>query len=373
MKDTVLQQTPDLFLGQDGSRIRTPAEWNRGKPALRQLIADVEYGCMPPEPEYFKFETCNAGSGIQIQTCKITAGTHEKQLSFELRMFLPKREGRMPVVLTGDGCYRTMNDAVIAEINARGFIAASFDRTMIVRNVYTREEAKDSPLYRVYPQIESGTIAGWAWGFLRCVDALAQMPFVDADNIAVTGHSRGGKTALLAGALDERIAYVAPNGSGGGGTASWRYSMTGYEGPEFEDPRSETLAGMLDMIPHWFGPKMAEYRDREGLLPFDQHHLMALVAPRVLLDTEGYGDIWSNPKGSRQALLAARELYRLFGAEANIVSRYRPGFHDHSPADFRALLDVMECKIAGKPLDAAFYEDPYPGMEPAFGWRCPAE
>lgn len=371
MTDTILQELPDLFVRTDGARIRNPEEWNTGKSALRALIADVEYGGMPPEPEYFHYETCNAGSGVQIQTCKITAGTQEKQLSFELRMFIPKREGPMPVVLTGDGCYRTMNDAVIAEINARGFIAASFDRTMIVRNVYTREEAKDSPLYRVYPDIQSGTIAGWAWGFLRCVDALVQMPCVDASHIAVTGHSRGGKTALLAGALDERIAYVAPNGSGGGGTASWRYCMTGYDGPEYEDPRSETLAGMLDMIPHWFGPKMAEYRDREGLLPFDQHHLMALVAPRVLLHTEGYGDIWSNPKGSHQALLAAREVYQLLGAPEDIVSRYRPGFHDHKPEDFGALLDVMESRITGKPLDAGFYKNPYPGMEPAFSWRCP--
>jgi len=276
-------------------------------------------------------------------------------------------------VLTGDGCYRMMTDEVIAEINARGYIAAVFDRTMIVRNVYSKEEAKDSPLYRVYPEIESGSLAGWAWGFLRCVDALVQMPFVDVQNIAVTGHSRGGKTALLAAALDERIAFAAPNGSGVGGTASWRYRMIGYDGSEYEIERSETLAGMLDIIPHWLSPKMNEYRDKEQLLPFDQHYLEALVAPRCLLDTEGYGDIWGNPKGSYQTLLAAKEVYKLLGSPENIVSRYRPGFHDHKPEDFRALLDLMESKISGKPLDIKFYENPYPGMEPAFDWKCPGD
>lgn len=371
MKDTVLQELPDPFQNGDGTRVKTPADWVSKKKGIEALITDVEYGGMPPKPDFFSFETCNAGTGIQIQTCIVTAGTHARQLRFELRLFIPKREGRLPVVLTGDGCYRTMNDAVIGEINARGFIAVSFDRTMIVRNVYKKEEAKDSPLYRVYPDIESGTIAGWAWGFQRCVDALIQMPFVDTENIAVTGHSRGGKTALLAGATDERIAFVAPNGSGGGGSASWRYNMSGYDGPEYEDPHSETLAGMLDIVPHWFGPKISEYRGKEELLPFDQHHLEALVAPRYLLHTEGYGDIWSNPKGSYQTLLAAKEVYRLLGAPLNIVSRFRPGFHDHKQEDFRSLLDVMEHKISGKPLDASFYENPYPGMEPAFDWKCP--
>lgn len=371
MRDILLQKLPDPFLNADGTRVKTPAEWREKRKELLALITDVEYGKMPPEPEVFGFETCNAGSGIQIHTCLITAGTEKRKLQFELRLYRPKTEGRLPVVLTGDGCYRTMTDEVIAEINARGFIAAVFDRTMIVRNVYDRVEVKDSPLYRVYPEIESGSLAGWAWGFLRCVDALAQMPFVDAGNIAVTGHSRGGKAALLAAAADERIAFAAPNGSGGGGTAAWRYCMKEYDGPEFQDARSETLAGMLDTIPHWLGAKMSDYRDKETLLRFDQHFLEALVAPRCLLHTEGYGDIWSNPKGSYQTLLAAREVYKFLGAPKNIVSRYRPGFHDHTPEDFRALLDLMEHKITGNPLDGRFYENPYPDMEAAFDWRCP--
>ncbi len=371
MKDTVLQKLPDPFLNADGTRVKTPAEWNEKRKALLTLITDIEYGKMPPEPEVFGFETCNAGNGIQIHTCLITAGTHERQLSFELRLYRPKNEGRLPVVLTGDGCYRTMTDEVIAEINARGYIAAVFDRTMIVRNVYDKVEVRNSPLYRVYPDIESGSLAGWAWGFLRCVDALVQMPFVDAWNIAVTGHSRGGKTALLAAAVDERIAFAAPNGSGGGGVTVWRFGMSGYDSPDCQDARSETLAGMLDTIPHWLGPKMSDYRDKEALLPFDQHQLLALVAPRFLVHTEGYGDIWSNPKGSHQALMAAKEVYQFLGAKENIVSQYRPGVHDHKPEDFRALLDLMESKITGKPLDKRFYENPYPDMEPAFDWRCP--
>jgi hypothetical protein len=371
MKDTATAKLPDPFQNADGTRANTPEEWNRKRNQIEALVVGLEYGGLPPKPECFHFETCNAGKAPQVHTIAITAGTLSKQLTFELRLFIPEREGPLPVVLTGDGCYRFMNDEVVAEINARGCIAASFDRTMLVRNVYTEPEAKDSPLYRVYPGIESGSLAGWAWGYHRCIDVLMQLPFVDKENIAVTGHSRGGKTALLASATDSRIAFAAPNGSGGGGTASWRYRMEGYNGPEYEDPHSETLAGMLDVVPHWFGPQFREYCDRENELPFDQHFLEVLVAPRYLLHTEGFGDIWSNPKGSYQTLMAAREVYQLLGASDHIVSRFRPGFHWHKPEDFRALLDVMESKITGKPLPKTFYENPFQDMPPVFDWRCP--
>ena len=69
---------------------------------------------------------------------------------------------------------------------------------------------------------DRGTIAAWAWGFHRCVDYLVTEPGVDPHRIAALGHSRNGKTALLAAAFDERIAIAFPHQAGCGGSAPSR-------------------------------------------------------------------------------------------------------------------------------------------------------
>jgi hypothetical protein len=270
------------------------------------------------------------------------------------------------VVLSGDGCWRYMNDRIIDAVNSRGFIAALFNRTAIVHDVYTPAEARQSPLYRLYPDIESGTVAGWAWGYQRCIDVLLQLPMVDPECIAITGHSRGGKTVLLAGAVDERVAFTAANGSGAAGAGCWRYQMN--EPLNTEDQRSEVLADLLKAVPQWLGPKMRDFEDHEERLPFDQHYLKALIAPRCYIQTEGFQDTWSNPKGAFQTLLAARKVYRLLGAPDRILSRYREGGHNHTPEDFDVLLNVMAAARAGREQDKDYYANPYPEMEKIFDW-----
>jgi hypothetical protein len=333
-------------------------------------VVNIEYGGMPPKPEVQEFELlCSHRDAFN--TYGITVGAGGRRFNFELQLFIPpnKKGARLPVVLDGDGCWRFYNDAVINSINERGFIAARFNRTAIVRDVYTEAEARQSPLYRLFPDIDSGTIAGWAWGYHRCIDVLLQLPMVDPEQIAITGHSRGGKTVLLAGATDERVAFIASNGSGAAGAGCWRYIVGDYH--DEENPWSEVLSLTLELVPHWLGPAMREYADHEERLPFDQHYLKALIAPRYFIQTEGLQDIVANPKGTHQTLLAAREVYRLLGVPENILSHYRQGDHDHTPEDFGVLLDVMDHRISGKPLDKSLFEDPFPEMERIFDWNCP--
>ena len=110
------------------------------------------------------------------------------------------------------------------------------------------------------------------------------------DHIAASGHSRGGKTVLLAGATDERIRYVNPNGSGTHGCGAFRFLQREEEG-RFGDAMSEPLQYMFDNIPYWMGQGLRAYIGREGELPYDSHFLKALIMPRCLIETNGYEDM----------------------------------------------------------------------------------
>jgi hypothetical protein len=144
------------------------------------------------------------------------------------------------------------------------------------------------------------------------VDYLLTDPDIDPKRIAVTGHSRRGKTALLAGALDERIALVVPHQSGTGGCALSR------------DNDQETVDRINRVFPHWFNDIFPRFGDNEARLPVDQHLLIALVAPRALLDTEGSLDHWANPPRAFDALREADRVYKFLGA---------PGMIAQSPHD----------------------------------------
>jgi pimeloyl-ACP methyl ester carboxylesterase len=226
-------------------------------------------------------------------------------------------------------------------------ILAQFNRVEIVSDVpYSTNRV--GGLYEVIPSGTFGAIAAWAWGYHRCLDVLISMDFVDTFRIAVVGHSRGGKTTLLAGATDERIALTGANNSGAGGAGCYRV----------KGPQSETLADLIDAFPYWFGPLMKDYVDTENELPFDQHFLKALIAPRALLTTEGLGDLWSNPTGTWQTHLAAKEVYRFLRVEDRIAIHFREGGHDHSLADWKAFMDFMELQLCGQEMERLFNCNP---------------
>ena len=357
-----LDKMPDPFKKEDGTRM-TPEEWYKNREKLRDFVIDFEFGGMPPRPEVVEVETYYQGIGFWY---KITAGTKEKQISFMLQINTPAIYGdeRFPVLLTGDGCYANMESDVIEEAEKRGYATAKFNRLELANDLGTADSRRGD-LFDVYPNMDFTVISAWAWGYLVCMDVFEKIPFIDETEVGITGHSRGGKTVLLAAVADDRIKYVCPNNSGCHGGASYRTVVTN-QGEKAQ--KSERLSDMLDNLPSWMGPKLFDYRDREQDLPYDMHYFGALVAPRYYMQCEGMQDYWINPVGSWQNFMAVKECYKYLGCEERAAAWFRPGIHRHKLPDFTEFLNFMDSARKGLPLCEHYCVNPYPEIEKNFDW-----
>jgi len=337
---------PDPFEFFEGHPVESTDDWEHRRAELQRLFRHYVYGYAPDAPE---IETSVTETGDVLDGA---ATLREVTISFPdvaddapdltLALFVPAdRDGPVSTVL---GLNREGNHAAVADdtvtvtetarehgadgrgaqvdywcveyLIERGYGFATYhcadadpDRDDCTDGLQPHfDDRLDCP-----PGTEWGTLAAWAWGLQRCVDYLRTDDAVRRDAIAVTGHSRRGKAALLAGATDDRVGLVAPHQSGTGGVALSR------------ENGQETVARINATFPHWFNDVFPAFGDarvaygadgeREARLPVDQHLLVALVAPRPLIDTEGARDYWANPGRALDSLEAASPVYEFLGVE----------------------------------------------------------
>jgi hypothetical protein len=360
-------ELPDPFVFTDGRRVKTPDDWRARREELLKLILHHQYGHLPPAP---KNTTTVRLINHTLRTFKaphqqykltFDDGDGRPAVSMVVDLLFPPGDGPHPVVLRGDWGWRKTPDDVTQNMLSRGYILAEFNRLELAQDLGRNPPQRDFGLYAMYPDGDFGSLAAWAWGYHRAIDLLVTLPQVDKEKIAITGHSRGGKTVLLAGITDQRVALVAPNNSGCGGAGCYRVL----------GPKSEDLANIMTSFPFWFTPRLKEFVGRETELPFDQHSTKALVAPRALLTTEALADYNANPSGTLQSHRAAREVFKFLGQPDRIAISFREGGHDHNADDFNTLLDFADQVFFNKPAKRDWNANPFPDHPPAYTWTAP--
>lgn len=351
----IIETLPDPFALPSGQRVATPREWAARRDEIKTLLAFYEYGHLPPAApvDVIKRENLPDENGARRERITLGCGAaNELQFALDLRIPINKT-GPFPIVLTGDALPLQIPE----ELSERGYIVARFDRAAFAPD----DASRLGGIYALYPDTDCGTLGGWAWGYSRAVDYLTTRPDVAADEIAVVGHSRGGKAALVAGAYDERISLTVGAQSGTGGASPFR----------LQGKHSESLAQATGRFNHWFGPRLKPFAGHETRLPFDQHDLLALIAPRGLLLLNAFDDPYSNVESANQMFLASREVFNFLGAPNHIGLHLRAGQHSFETDDWRALLDFADEQFRGKlrPLHFDGLE-PY-SAQPKFDWRAP--
>jgi len=304
----------------------TAAQWPAYRKQLIELFSREVYGYSPPPPKKVIAEILSsnpeewAGKAKEHRV-KLSFDTPGGEFSFPIHVVLPKSETPRPMVIYMsfepyiDGYYMP-----IEEIIDNGYALATFNYNDV--SLDDRDGWLADGLAAMYPRKNDGADWGqcgmWAYAASRVLDYALTLEQVDAGRVFVAGHSRLGKTALWCAAQDERFAGVGVNDSGFGGMAVARGKM------------GERTGHVPERIERWFCKNFLNYVDREGDLPFDQHMLAALVAPRLLGVCNAEQDIWADPQSEFMSLYEADKAYTLLGVPGLVA----PAEYPTAPAQF---------------------------------------
>ena len=311
---------PDPLVMNSGSKVANAKTWQgKRRPEVLELFREHVYGRAPigrPDGTTFELGTVNreALEGAATQKDLVINFTGESSgPRMDMRVYTPNNTtGPVPCFLylgrpmnTGAPLHSRLV-AALPEILSRGYGLAIIDREGIDPDEY--DEFKngvhgvfDPPGER--PGDAWGTIAAWAWGLSRALDYLETDKDVNAKRVAVMGVSRAGKTALWAGAQDERFAMTISICSGCTGAALSRRRF------------GEPVGAINDRFPHWFCRNHRKFDWNEDALPVDQHMLLSLIAPRLLYVSSADEDLWADPRGEFLGAKNADPVYQLLGAK----------------------------------------------------------
>lgn len=377
---------PALLACNDSTKVTSAAEWEqRRRPEILEFFSKSVYGVTPECELKVKYKVVakdkralgGKATALQVMFTFLRGGERQQALALVYYPNARSKQGAPVFIgynfkgnhsLTDEEwvLYSPYFDALadrnskllqrgvqkhrwpVEQMIERGYAAV----TMCYHDIYP-DKAKggaESSLLRLLPVTEEEgsrwqAIGVWAYGLSRIADWVERQPWANARQMCVVGHSRQGKAALWAGAQDERFKVVISNNSGCGGAALSKRVM------------GENVEYITRRFPHWFCRDFRQYGDREAELPFDQHQLLALVAPRHLYVASASLDQWADPKGEYLSAFHASPVYKLYGMQGltseqmpavespimNAVGYHiRRGKHDITPYDWGNYLDFCD-------------------------------
>ncbi len=331
--DRAIRTLPDPLVLASGAKVRGLEDWPARRAEMRNLLLRDEYGDVPPPPASIHTETLDSGplfDGAARMEHFALSWPEAAGFRMECGLITPTTPGPHPVIIAIDPAWEPQVRATARQVIARSYALAGLK----YHDVDPDNGRRDVGIYPYYPKCPWRSLAAWAWAASRLADYLVTRTDIDRTRMAVTGHSRCGKAALLAGALDDRFALVAPHCSGTGGASLYRVQNAGSE--------TLDLITRPNRFHYWFLPAFRSFAGREDSLPFDQHFLHALVAPRTLLVLQARDDHWANPRGAWAACVATLPVYRMYHVEDRLAYSIRPGGHDTTPGDWETLMDFAD-------------------------------
>jgi hypothetical protein len=407
---------PDVLLLNSGEHVTTVEQWLLRRTEIKDILEYYAVGVAPPPPGNVTGEVTKtqklAGGKIIYRLVHLTFGPNQS-LSLNIGIFTPAEGGPFPAIIMpsdtppgapelprlAQGPTQGQNaDALLtigpatqpstqqssastrtsrrrggfppltAESIAKTSPALAHGYALIIfnngdcgedttlRNPDGSWAFRNTRFFPAYPGYDWGLLRCWAWGVSRIVDYLETDPTIDSSKLIVSGVSRTGKSALVAGAFDDRIALVAPVASSGGGTPAYRFSGAGRGG-------KEGLSDMMRKYPNWFSPHLHQFWGQADKLPFDENWFIALCAPRPFIALEGLRDQNVNANGVYQSWLGAQPAYALFNATDRLGVSWADRPHGMVKGDWDALLAFADKYLLKKPVDRRF--DDFPLNHPA--------
>ena len=325
---------PDILTATDGSKV-TAENWPERRQEILKIFEEGMYGQIPAKPEEMSYEiieegTTLAGFGLRRQV-RMWFTADKTGPSVDWLIVLPKKAtGPVPAVMLLNyfGNHTLLSDPEIlltpykigslnsligatgdyASEETRGFFSEpTWRSTYPIATLLARGHAIVTAAYQDFfpdepaaADREHKALATWGWSLMRGMDMLETMPEIDTKRVVLTGSSRLGKAALIAGAYDERFPVVVLNQTGGGGVPLAKHFY------------GENIASEMAQFPHWYIKEYGKYANNEAELPFDQHMILSCIAPRALL-VQGFDDPWFDAKGEFMAMTAAQTVWEMLG------------------------------------------------------------
>ncbi|MBQ8546477.1 MAG: hypothetical protein IJ437_06020 [Clostridia bacterium] len=319
IKELEKRNVPDFF-SVNGEKIDSLAKWEEYKDSLFTLITNEEYGIIDKKiTPTIAIENGEHSFGGKVtwETVNFTFENDGKCHTVKTHLLLPKGKENVPVFLNiGFGEEIPNKYLPLEEIIDNGFGVFYF----CYKDVTSDDGDFENGLASIFEGggEKYGKLALWSYMASACMDYLMTRSEVDTKNVAIIGHSRLGKTAILTSARDPRFILTCANESGCCGASLSRGKVRG----------NETIVAITDTFPFWFKKCYLKYRDNEEALPFDQHMLLSLIAPRYLVVGGAEKDFWADNDGQFLACHLASYAWELYGKNGLISNGALPNETD---------------------------------------------